>query len=58
MNFSAQTTSKRTQEMIEEKLEKRKKSLLSAPAGKKVIVFIDDMVRCRTIFLLKPKTHG
>jgi dynein heavy chain len=29
--------------MIEGKLEKRKKSLLSAPIGKKVIFFIDDL---------------
>lgn len=43
MTFSAQTSSKRTQEMIEEKLEKRKKSLLSAPMGKKVVVMIDDL---------------
>ena len=35
--------SKRTQEMIEGKLEKRKKSLLSAPIGKKVIFFVDDL---------------
>ena len=43
INFSAQTSSKRTQEMIEGKLEKRKKTLMSAPYGKKVIVFIDDL---------------
>lgn len=43
MTFSAQTSSKKTQEMIEEKLEKRKKSLLSAPMGKKVVVMIDDL---------------
>ncbi|ODM98966.1 Dynein heavy chain 6, axonemal [Orchesella cincta] len=43
MTFSAQTSSMRTQEMIEEKLEKRKKSLLSAPMGKKVVVMIDDL---------------
>lgn len=43
MNFSAQTNSQRTQEMIENRLEKRKRTLLGAPIGKKVIIFIDDV---------------
>ncbi|XP_017121821.1 dynein heavy chain 6, axonemal [Drosophila elegans] len=43
LNFSAQTSSVRTQEMIEGPLEKRKKTQLGAPVGKTVIVFIDDV---------------
>ncbi|XP_055843876.1 dynein axonemal heavy chain 6 [Episyrphus balteatus] len=43
LNFSAQTSSIRTQEMIEAQLEKRKRTLLSAPIGKSVIIFIDDV---------------
>ncbi|KAL1130882.1 hypothetical protein AAG570_012123 [Ranatra chinensis] len=43
LNFSAQTSSTRTQEMIEGKLEKWKKSILGAPAGKRVVVFVDDV---------------
>ena len=43
LNFSAQTSSARTQEMIEIKLEKKKKTLLGAPVGKRVIVFVDDV---------------
>ncbi|XP_032581827.1 dynein heavy chain 6, axonemal [Drosophila sechellia] len=43
LNFSAQTSSMRTQEMIEGPLEKRKKTQLGAPVGKTVIVFIDDV---------------
>lgn len=43
MNFSAQTSSIRTQEIIEGQLEKRKRNQLSAPFGKSVIVFIDDV---------------
>lgn len=43
MNFSAQTSSMRTQEIIELKLERKKKTLLGAPLGKKVIIFIDDV---------------
>lgn len=43
MNFSAQTNSTRTQEMIENRLEKRKKTLLGAPFGKQILIFIDDV---------------
>ncbi|XP_057658316.1 dynein axonemal heavy chain 6 isoform X1 [Diorhabda carinulata] len=43
MNFSAQTSSFRTQEIIELKLEKKKKTLLGAPVGKKVVIFVDDV---------------
>ncbi|XP_018800561.1 PREDICTED: dynein heavy chain 6, axonemal [Bactrocera latifrons] len=43
LNFSAQTGSLRTQEMVEAQLEKRKRTQLSAPFGKMVIVFIDDV---------------
>lgn len=43
LNFSAQTSSSRTQEMIELKLERQKKTVLGAPYGKKVIVFVDDV---------------
>lgn len=43
LNFSAQTSSFRTQEILEAKLEKRKKTLLGAPIGKRVCVFVDDV---------------
>ncbi|XP_056004113.1 dynein axonemal heavy chain 6-like isoform X1 [Ostrea edulis] len=43
INFSAQTSSKRTQEMIEGKLEKRRKNIIGAPVGKRVIIFVDDL---------------
>ena len=43
IGFSAQTSSLRTQEMIESKLEKKRKNLLGAPIGKKVVIFVDDL---------------
>jgi dynein heavy chain, axonemal len=42
INFSAQTDSKRVQQSIEEKLEKSR-TAFSAPPGKRVAIFIDDI---------------
>ena len=41
--MSAQTTSIRTQQSIEEKLEKTSRTSLGPPSGKKVAVFVDDI---------------
>ena len=44
MNFSAQSSSLRTQQTIESKLERRKgKVLYEAVGGKKLVIFIDDV---------------
>lgn len=43
LNFSAQTNSKRTQETLESRLEKRKKTMLGPPIGQKILYFIDDV---------------
>ena len=43
MSFTAQTSSRRTEEIIELRLDKKRKTLLGAPLGKKVIAFVDDV---------------
>ncbi|XP_022832877.1 dynein heavy chain 6, axonemal [Spodoptera litura] len=43
LNFSAQTSSGRTQVVIESRLDKRPRKALGAPLGKKIIIFIDDV---------------
>uniref|UniRef100_A0A4W3JW30 Dynein axonemal heavy chain 6 n=1 Tax=Callorhinchus milii TaxID=7868 RepID=A0A4W3JW30_CALMI len=43
INFSAQTSSIRTQEIIESKLEKKRKNIIGAPGNKRVIIFVDDL---------------
>ncbi|XP_021206053.2 dynein axonemal heavy chain 6 isoform X1 [Bombyx mori] len=43
LNFSAQTSSPRTQEVIELRLDKRPRKAIGAPLGKKIIIFIDDV---------------
>merc|ERR1719354_1384339 len=43
MNFSAQTSSFRSQEFIETKLERKRKNIIGAPKGKRIIIFVDDL---------------
>ena len=43
INFSGKTTSKNLKEAIESKLEKKRKTLLGPPSGKKMVFFIDDV---------------
>ena len=43
VNFSAQTTALRTQQAIEDKLEKKRRTLFGAAIGKSIAVFVDDL---------------
>eukprot|EP00818_Percolomonas_sp_WS_P004783 CAMPEP_0117442044 /NCGR_PEP_ID=MMETSP0759-20121206/3945_1 /TAXON_ID=63605 /ORGANISM="Percolomonas cosmopolitus, Strain WS" /LENGTH=4215 /DNA_ID=CAMNT_0005233913 /DNA_START=112 /DNA_END=12759 /DNA_ORIENTATION=- len=43
INFSAQTSSRNVQDIIEDKFETKRKTILGAPAGKNIILLIDDI---------------
>lgn len=43
MTFSAQTSANMTQDIIDGRLERRKRGLFGPPAGKRMVIFVDDL---------------
>lgn len=54
--FSAQTSANNLQDVLETKLEKKRKNLYGAPVGKKVVLFVDDLNMPRSVTRTLPRS--